>query len=1513
MKNVSIKYIANWVCCLVLFFINPVFASNFSHLQRFNGVDGLSQQNITSLVKGNQGNIWIGTDDGLNIYDGYNFYQLSGPNAKFTDYRIAKMFQQNNNDMWISLFDGGLYKYTPDEQRYQLIYEPSELNKSNGTIIDIHQDHTGNMWFASSNSLFKYSIDKQQLIEQINISHLSDAEHRIFDINIHHEQIYIATKIGLFVYQPKIQKLNKLPFPVANKSHSVSNFFTTEILNHILYLGTDDGVLSVPLSAIENYLDQTTDQLHYQLEISDLNVWHLLTQDNQLYVSSHNGLYQYDIYKQKLNKLTAFSDVYPQIKNNRISSLIIDEENIWLGSKYSGLFKWPLKQLNFSNIIVDKSKTNSLSSNNIWALEQDPNNDKILWAATENGLNAINVDTLAVTPYLVNNNKQETISKSYIYDMDFDSHGQLWLHTTDGLTLFDTINKTQKSLNSKQQKLGLLMKRNLYKNFFHQDTFWFIKESTLYSANTNNGEITEYPEITGQLPLESINRLIGFLPKTNTLMLGSNDTLWTFDTVSKRVTKLFTNPYIEDNRQALIDSFAIKNNTLWLSYYSAGLVAISLENMAITYNSFDESSSIKHSYGVMFDKNINPWFASHQGIHNLNLANQTLHSYSKNDGLVSDEFNANAHARLKNGNFAYGSVNGISIINTSMLLKQTTLDKGLTINLSNVEIMSAPKPFVLLNKPTDLAFNYDDIGIKLNFSHSQALTSPFLTFEYKFVNSKKDFISMEGNSISFSSLPSGNNQLVVRLVNTFQHKTLATFTLPIKVSYSPWLSPISISLYTLILIFISLVYYRHRRVLHEQLLAAHQQVKQRENRLQIALKNTKSGVWEWQLANNSMIANRYHDELGLQHLYKGMSFDEHLLLIHEQDKQKYKNHWKNYLHIHQHEEFSFIYRLKNARGQYEWYRDTGKVVEFNSAGFATKVVGTYSNITSSRYGEELNEIYIEAIENTNDWVTIINAKKQTAVANESLRKAYGLADEEFYFTPEKFGLNAEKSNYYRKLFAELAPGSNLRVEDRLFLKDGTPIDVSFKISTHTNKYSKDLYFVCIASDITEQKRNAKQLEKLANYDNLTGLVNRKFYLEKITSTIDEAKNNNLSFAILFIDLDKFKLVNDSFGHDVGDQLLITVSQRIQSVISSEDTLARIGGDEFVLLLKHASDISTIEHVVSDVIDAIEEPMDINTYKLRVSASIGVAMYPTLQCNAKELLANADAAMYFAKKDNKFKFKIYNEDMNLMARKQVVLEADIKNALANNKFFNLYQPIVHGANREICGCELLLRWSDDQGKIIVPNEFIPDAEKLGLIKPMTVAAMERGAKDLAQWRQINHDLYLTINISANHFTDDSFIPLLLRILAEHDLPPSAIKLEVTETALINEPEKAIAAMKQINELGIDIALDDFGTGFSSLNYLRNLPIKIIKIDRAFINGMHKNDTDEIIVDTTLFLAEKFGLHCIAEGVETYEQEQALLNKGCSQMQGFLFSKPISKDEISSLLINTTSVHTSACAY
>ncbi|WNC70271.1 EAL domain-containing protein [Thalassotalea nanhaiensis] len=1489
-----------------MLFIKPGFTSSFSHLQRFSVVDGLSQQNITSLVKGNQGNIWIGTDDGLNIYDGYTFHQLPGPKAKFSDYRIAKLYQQNNDEMWISLFEGGLYKYTPHEQSYQLIYEPSNPTNSNDTIIDIQQDHNGNMWFASSHSLFKFSLKEQRLIEQVNISHLFDLEHRIFDINIHQGTVYIATKIGLFVYQTNVQKINKLPLPEVSKAHSVNELFTTEILNQLLYIGTDNGVLSLPLAAIDNYLEQTTDKLDYQLEIADLNVWHLLTQDNQLYVSSHNGLYQYSVNKQQLKKLTAFSDVYPQIKNNRISSLIIGDDNIWLGSKYSGLFKWPLRQQNFTSIIADKSRLNSLSSNNIWALEQDPNKDNLLWTGTENGLNVINMDTLEVSPYLVNNNKQETINQSYIYDMDFDTQGQLWLHTTDGLTIFDSGTRTQQPLNAKQQKLGELMRRNIYKNTFYQDTFWFIKENILYSANTINGEINEYPEINAQLPLESINRLIGFLPKTDTLMLGSNDTLWTFNTSTKRVTKLFVNPLTQDNKQALIDSFHIKDNTLWLSYYSAGLIAISLDNMAITYNSFEESNSVKHSYGIMFDSNNDAWFASHQGIHKLNIADQMLHSYNKNDGLVSDEFNSNAHTRLKNGNFAYGSANGVSIVNPSKF-KLATQRRNLKINLSNVEIMSTPKPFVLLNNHDDLTFNHDDIGIKLSFSHSQAHASQSFSFEYKFADSDKDFISMEGNSISFSSLPSGNNHIIVRLVNAFQHKTLATFNLPIKVSYSPWLSPISLSIYALIIIFISITYYRHRLGLHQQLLAAHQQVKQRENRLQIALKNTKSGVWEWQLNNNRMIGSRYHDELALHHLDKAISFDEHLSLIHEQDQHKYKKHWQSYLHINQHEDFSFIYRLKNQSGQYEWYRDTGKAVEFNKVGLATKVVGTYSNITSSRYGEELNEIYIEAIENTNDWVVIINAKNQTAVANESLRKAYDLADEAFDFTPETFGLDARKSDYYRTLFAELEPGSNYQVEERLFLKDGRPIDVSFKISTHTNKYSKDLYFVCIASDITEQKRNARQLEKLANYDNLTGLVNRKFYLEKITATIEEAENNDLSFAILFIDLDKFKLVNDSFGHDVGDQLLITVSQRIQSVISNEDTLARIGGDEFVLLVKKAPDVATIEQVITDVIDAIEMPININTYKLRVGASIGVAMYPTLQCDAKELLANADAAMYFAKKDDKFKFKIYNEDMNLLTTKQFVLEADIKNAIANNEFFNLYQPIVHGNNREICGCELLLRWCNDKGNIIVPDEFIPDAEKLGLIKPMTVAAMERGAKDLAHWRKVNNDLYLTINISANHFTDETFIPQLLRILANHNLPCSAIKLEVTETALINEPEKAIAAMTRINELGIDIALDDFGTGFSSLNYLRNLPIKIIKIDRAFINGMDKNDTDEIIVETTLFLAEKFGLHCIAEGVETFEQEQALLNKGCTQMQGFLFSKPISNDAFASLLKMSSKAH------
>ena len=455
------------------------------------------------------------------------------------------------------------------------------------------------------------------------------------------------------------------------------------------------------------------------------------------------------------------------------------------------------------------------------------------------------------------------------------------------------------------------------------------------------------------------------------------------------------------------------------------------------------------------------------------------------------------------------------------------------------------------------------------------------------------------------------------------------------------------------------------------------------------------------------------------------------------------------------------------------------------------------------------------------------------------------------------------------------------------------------VSASLNESTNSLYFVCIFTDITAQKHAEKELRYLANYDHLTDLPNRSLLLDRIKHAMDYSARMSQSIALFFIDLDRFKQVNDSLGHDCGDLLLQEITKRLSAILRVDDTIARIGGDEFVVLLESFRGNGQLARIAQKIITTVGEPVELKGNLVSVGASIGIALFPDDAKDSDELLRHADVAMYHSKQLGRNTFQFYTPRMNVEASERLNAESKLKFAFENNEFINHYQPIVDSYEGKAVGAELLLRWQSGDD-LIPPNDFIPLSEDLGLIVPMTEAAILRGVIDLKKWRVVRPDVYLSINLSAQHFIQNNLINYLKKILLEHDLPAEALKFEVTESMLISDPDKAIATMIALDKLGVVLALDDFGTGYSSLSYLRTLPLKILKVDRSFVSGIGLNAADEAIVETILALAKNLKMTCIAEGVENETQLKFLGDKHCHLIQGYLYSKPVECSKIEQYL-------------
>jgi len=441
----------------------------------------------------------------------------------------------------------------------------------------------------------------------------------------------------------------------------------------------------------------------------------------------------------------------------------------------------------------------------------------------------------------------------------------------------------------------------------------------------------------------------------------------------------------------------------------------------------------------------------------------------------------------------------------------------------------------------------------------------------------------------------------------------------------------------------------------------------------------------------------------------------------------------------------------------------------------------------------------------------------------------------------------------------------------------------------------------IYEDITEQKKSETQIRELAFYDPLTGLPNRRLLKDRLHQALAGCSRNERNGAVLFIDLDNFKIINDTRGHEVGDLLLKGVAQRATDCIRGIDTVARIGGDEFVVVLTELSGISEeaaaqARLVGEKLITVIGERYTISGEDFLCTPSIGITLFDETAGSIDELMRQADIAMYKAKASGRNTLRFFDPELQAIIKERAALEADIRDGLRHRHFFLHYQPqIVH--DNQLIGVEALIRWQHPRRGLVAPTGFIPLAEETGLIIPLGDWVLEAACGQLAQWAALSHLSHLTmaVNVSAHQFHQSDFVFKVLKTLERTGANPRRLKLELTESLLVENVDDIICKMTKLKEHGVSFSLDDFGTGYSSLSYLKRLPLNQLKIDKSFVRDVMTDPNEAIIAKTIVGLAKSFGLGVIAEGVETVEQKNFLIDSGCTEFQGYLFSKPLPLEE------------------
>jgi diguanylate cyclase (GGDEF)-like protein len=452
------------------------------------------------------------------------------------------------------------------------------------------------------------------------------------------------------------------------------------------------------------------------------------------------------------------------------------------------------------------------------------------------------------------------------------------------------------------------------------------------------------------------------------------------------------------------------------------------------------------------------------------------------------------------------------------------------------------------------------------------------------------------------------------------------------------------------------------------------------------------------------------------------------------------------------------------------------------------------------------------------------------------------------------------------------------------------------------KLAENISFALDNFDRADEKTRANaRIEYLASHDSLTGLPNRETFNQLLHFAIEAARRYERQFAVLFVDLDRFKIINDSLGHEAGDALLMEIANRLRRDLRSSDVIARLGGDEFVVILEQTAERGDIEAIARKLLSTVSEPVQLSGHECQTTASIGIAMFPVDGSDVHTLTKNADMAMYLAKEDGKNDFRFFTKEVKMLSIERLTLETCLRHALAREEFSLHYQPKVDLATRQITGVEALLRWTHPERGMLPPAQFIPLAEETGLIVPIGRWVLKEAcAQNMAWQRRGLRPVSMAVNLSPRQFVDECLLQDIDEALAASGMSPVLLQLEVTESMMMRNVPRAIKVLDAIQSRGIRLAIDDFGTGYSSMSLMKQLPIDTIKIDRSFIRDLPDDSEDRAIAQAIISMGKALGMTVVAEGVETPEQEAFLRSHGCDEMQGFLFSKPLADEQLADLL-------------
>lgn len=685
-----------------------------------------------------------------------------------------------------------------------------------------------------------------------------------------------------------------------------------------------------------------------------------------------------------------------------------------------------------------------------------------------------------------------------------------------------------------------------------------------------------------------------------------------------------------------------------------------------------------------------------------------------------------------------------------------------------------------------------------------------------------------------------------------------------------------------------------------------------KERMELALTGSKTSVLDWDFTDNSLyISPSWKEMLGFSDEELPNSTLTWYQRAHPDDKKIVLSLLRN----HQEKQIRYFennHRLKHKDGHWVWILGRAQIL-YDENGKKMRMIGTHTDMTEEKELQLKYSHQAQIIEQIHDSVISTDLDGYITSWNRGSERLLG------YKANKMIGKHIStlylKEDYesLQKNIDKLMQKGEHKAEIRMVKKSKEVIFTQLSLSLLKDEKGKPIGIVGYAQDITERKNTEELLQKQKNilrhqahHDALTGLPNRVLFTDRLEQGIKKAKRHKIGLALFFIDLDKFKHINDSLGHGVGDKVLKVVAKRLEGIIRKEDTLARLSGDEFTVIMEELTQPEEASLLAEKILKVLAEAMHIDGHMLYVSGSIGISLYPQDATDAQHLLKYADTAMYKAKEEGRNNLQFYSSEMTEFALERMVMKTSLRQAIDNQEFIIYYQPQINASTNTLVGLEALVRWQHPTKGLLSPKKFILLAEETGMIVEIDRWVMYTAMKEVSRWyKEGLTPGVLAVNLSIKQLEGDEFLQEVEDNIKAYGFKSEWLELEITEGQMIKKPEEAIVKLGQINDLGVGISIDDFGTGYSSLSLLKRLPINRLKIDRSFIKEVPEDEEDVAIVKAIIALAGSLKLDLIAEGVETLEQRDFLIDNGCINIQGHYYSHPMPAEEMKIMLLKNKS--------